>query len=329
VRVFQLRNKPITILALAAALALILGACAGSDADDDSDQAANSSGPSSNTGAQTVNTSNPTGSEELDAAQATEIPLAATVNGEPITMADFERERARWMMGLEVEPATATEFDASVLQLLIDQALIEQAAEREGIVVTDEEIDAELALQADLAAANDMTLEDVVAAQLYTMDEYREVIRGTLLAQRLSDVVANVSPYAPQVHSRHILVKDEATARSLIQQIQNGADFAELAMEYSLDSSTARTGGDLDWVSEGDLLQQEVEDAIFALEPGQLAPEPVRSSLGYHVIQVLERVEDRPLSPGALAEKRQQAFLEWLESQRQTAVIERFVGVSN
>jgi parvulin-like peptidyl-prolyl isomerase len=174
-----------------------------------------------------------------------------------------------------------------------------------------------------------MTLEEIVAAQLYTMDEYRAVIRGTLLAQKLSDVVANVSPYAPQVHSRHILVKDEATARALIQQIQGGTDFAELAVQYSLDGSTARTGGDLDWVSEGDLLQKEVEDAIFALEPGQLALEPVQSSLGYHVIQVLERVEDRPLSPAALAEKRQQAFLEWLDNERQTAVIERFVGLSN
>ena len=326
---FQLRTKQFTFLTLLLVLALILVACAGSDSGDTT---ANSSNPSSNTGEQTVNaanTVNSNGSEEMAVAQSTEIPMAAIVNGETITLTEFERERARRMMGLEVEPATAAAFDASILQTMIDQKLMEQATSRQGIVVTDEEIDAELALQADLAAANDMTLEDIVAAQLYTMDEYRTVIRGTLLVQKLSDVVANVSPYAPQVHSRHILVKDEATARSLIQQIQSGADFAALATEYSLDGSTARTGGDLDWVSEGDLLQMEVEVVIFALEAGQLAPEPVQSSLGYHVIQVLERVEDRPLSPAALAEKRQQAFLDWLESQRQTAVIERFIGVNN
>ncbi|MBN1564219.1 MAG: peptidylprolyl isomerase [Anaerolineae bacterium] len=327
--------KQLSILMLSVILVLTLGACAGGDSGDTNvsnntnNQADNAGDASANAGVQTVNASNPNTSANMAVAQATEIPLAATVNGDPITMAEFERERARWLTGLDVEPATAAGLDANVLQLMIDQKLIEQAATREGIVVTDEEIDAELALQADLAAANDITLEEIITAQLYTMDEYRAVLRGTLLAQKLSDVVANVSPYAAQVHSRHILVKDEATARALIQQIQGGADFAALAAQYSFDGSTAQTGGDLSWVSEGDLLQKEVEDAIFALEPGQLAPEPVQSSLGYHVIQVLERVEDRPLSAAALAEKRQQVFLAWLDSQRQTAVIERFVGVNN
>ena len=310
---------------------ILLAACAGGDSDKSSDSPASSSNNAAPVD-QTVNTENsaaPWRSRWSVPAQATEEPLAARVNDQPITLAEFQRERERRAMGLEVEPATAAAFDASVLQTMIDQVLIEQAAERLEIVVTDEEIDAELALQADLAAANNQTLEEIVAVQLYTMDEYRAALRGMLLTQKVSEAVAQVSPYAAQVHSRHILVADEATARSLLAQIQQGADFAQLAMQYSLDLTTAPTGGDLDWVSEGDLLQLEVEAAIFALEPGQIAPEPVRSSLGYHIIQTLERVEDRPLSQAALAEKRQQAFLDWLDSQRQTAVIERFVGTDN
>lgn len=259
-------------------------------------------------------------------AQPTQEPLAARVNGEPITLAAFGRERERRSLGMTVEPATQEAFDAQVLSAMIDQVLINQAAARAGIVVTDAEIDAELAVQVGLATASGTTLEETVAAQLYTMDEYRAVIRDMLTVQKLSEVVADVSPYAEQVHARHILVADEATARDLIAQIQAGADFAQLARQYSLDSSTARLGGDLDWVSEGDLLQPEVERAIFALAPGELAPYPVQSSLGYHVVQTLERVQDRPLSPAALAEKRQNAFLAWLEGQRQQATIERFVG---
>ena len=258
--------------------------------------------------------------------QPTEEPLAARVNGEPITLAAFVRERQRRALGMTVEPATQDAFDTQVLSAMIDQVLINQAAARAGIVVTDTEIDAEIAVQAELATASGTTLEAVIAGQLYTMDEYRAVIRDMLTVQKLSQVVADVSPYAEQVHSRHILVADEATARNLIAQIQAGADFAQLATQYSLDSSTARLGGDLDWVSEGDLLQPEVERAIFALAPGELAPYPVQSSLGYHVVQTLERVQDRPLSPAALAEKRQNAFLAWLEGQRQLATIERFVG---
>lgn len=272
------------------------------------------------------------GANNVPAAQAvqpTQEPLAARVNGQPITLAAFQRERDRRAAALSAQPATQAAFDDQVLQTMIDQVLIEQAAAKQGIVVSDAEIDAELQVESNLAAGNGQKLEDVVATQNYTMPEYREVIRGMLLAQKVSQVVANVSPYAPQVHARHILVADEATARQLIARIQQGEDFGQLAIQYSLDTSTAPSGGDLDWVSQGVLLQPEVEQAIFSLQPGQLDPEPVKSSLGYHVIQVLERVEDRPLSQAALAEKRQQAFMTWLDGQRQSAVIERFIGGTN
>jgi peptidyl-prolyl cis-trans isomerase C len=309
-------------------MVVLLAACAG-----DKKSSGSSASNSSNTVPvdQAVNTANSAGqaSQSDPVIQSTEEPLAATVNGQPITLAAFQRERDRRSLGMQVEPATAAAFDATVLQTMIDQVVIEQAAARLGIVVTDQEVDSELALESDLAAANGETLDDFVAAQLYTMDEYRAALHGMLLTQKVSDSVVQVAPTSEQVHSRHILVADEATARSLLAQIQAGADFAQLAMQYSLDKSTAPTGGDLDWVSRGDLLQPEVENAIFSLEPGQIAPEPIHSSLGYHIIQTLEKVEDRPLSQSALAQKRQQAFLAWLDSQRQSAVIERYVGQAN
>ena len=268
----------------------------------------------------------PDATQAESAPQLTEEPLAARVNGQPITMAAFERERQRRLQGLAAQPATQADFDASVLDAMIDQVLIEQAAPRLGVTVTDEEVDAELAAQEELAAANGSSLQEMLAAQLYTMDEYRAVLRDLLLTQKVSDVVANVPPTAEQVHARHILVADEATARDLIAQLQQGADFAQLAMEYSLDASSAPSGGDLGWVPRGVLLQPEVEDAIFALSDGEIAPEPVHSSLGYHVVQTLERVPDRPLSQALLAERKQRAFQEWLAVERENAVIERYIG---
>jgi parvulin-like peptidyl-prolyl isomerase len=62
---------------------------------------------------------------------------------------------------------------------------------------------------------------------------------------------------------------------------------------------------------------------------GQRSAEPVRSSLGYHVIEVLERVQGRPLDQAELAEKKEQAFVAWLDARRSAAQIERYVGVSN
>ncbi len=260
------------------------------------------------------------------APQLTEEPLAARVNDQPITMAAFERERQRRLQGLEAQPATQADFDASVLDAMIDQLLIEQAAPRLGVTVNDADVDAELAVQEELAAANGTSLEEMLAAQLYTTDEYRHVVRELLLTQKVSDVVADVPPTAEQVHARHILVADEATARDLIAQLQQGADFAQLAMDYSLDASSAPSGGDLGWVPRGVLLQPEVEEAIFALADGEIAPEPVHSSLGYHVVQTLERVQDRPLSQALLAERKQHAFQEWLAVERENAVVERYIG---
>lgn len=253
-------------------------------------------------------------------------PMAASVNGVPITVATLARERERRMMGLTVEPATLDAFTAMVLESLIDQQLILQAAAQSEVVVTDAEIDNELAIQSELAAAGGTTLDQVLAAQLYTPDEYREATRQMLLWNKVSQMVtANVSTSERQVHSRHILVKDEALARDLLAQIQSGAvTFEAAAQQYSLDGTSSYNGGDLDWVGRGDLLQPEVEAAIFALQPGELASQPVRSSLGYHIVQTLETAEGRALDPAALAQQKEQAFLYWLDQQRAGADIRRY-----
>ena len=323
-------QPPLTRRAIAALLTLVLAALL-AGCGDDSAQGANGALPADQSPA-------PPGGEAAAPTQVAQVPatptdlspegeaLAATVNGAPITVAELERERDRRLIGLTVEPATLEAFSGMVLESLIDQSLIEQAAAQSEIVVTDAEIDNELAIQAELAAANNTTLEQVVADQLYTMDEYREATRQMLLWGKVSQMVtANVSTVERQVHSRHILVKDEALARDLLVQIQSGAaSFEDLARQYSVDSTSSHNGGDLDWVGMGDLLQPEVEAAIFALQPGELAPQPVRSSLGYHIIQTLEVAEGRALDEAALAQQRAQAFLYWLDQQRAAADIQIF-----
>ncbi|MBN1679430.1 MAG: peptidylprolyl isomerase [Anaerolineae bacterium] len=317
-------------------VSLLLAACAGGGSDSSSDAASNNN-PTAADQTQLVSVGPENGDSDAGAPQVAGEPtptaaesLAALVNGEPVTMTAFERERERRALGMDIQPATAAAFDAMVIQSMIDQLLINQAAAREGIAITDEEVDAELTVQAEIASQNNLSLEQVVAEQLYTMDEYREAIRNMLLWYEVSQtVVANMPTTSTQVHARHILVADETTAWDLLTQLDQGADFAELAVTYSLDTSTGRSGGDLDWVSRGDLLQPEVEDAIFALEPGARSAEPVVSSLGYHIIEVLERVNDRPLDQAKLAERREQVFLDWLDIQRQSADIIQYVGTNS
>lgn len=103
-----------------------------------------------------------------------------------------------------------------------------------------------------------------------------------------------------QYRAMHILVEDEQTARDLIAQLDDGADFGELAQEHSKDTGSGEAGGDLGWFS----LDQMVEpfaDAVGALEPGQRADEPVETRFGWHIVQL---EETRPMPKPTLEQMR-------------------------
>ncbi|MEW6279840.1 MAG: peptidylprolyl isomerase [Candidatus Eremiobacterota bacterium] len=81
----------------------------------------------------------------------------------------------------------------------------------------------------------------------------------------------------------HILVPDEATARTLHQKLQEGADFAALAREHSQCPSGKASGGDLGTFQKGSMVPA-FENVAFKLEVGQLS-EPVQTKFGYHLIK--------------------------------------------
>jgi peptidyl-prolyl cis-trans isomerase SurA len=138
-----------------------------------------------------------------------------------------------------------------------------------------------------------------------------------------------------QIHARHILIKtseivseNEARKRlmEIKQRIENGADFAEQAKRYSQDGS-AQQGGDLDWLSPGQTVQ-EFEEAMNKMQPGMVGV--VQTQFGWHLIQVLERRN----TDVSLQQQRQQAraaigsfksdeqYQDWLRQLRDHAFIE-------
>jgi peptidyl-prolyl cis-trans isomerase SurA len=113
---------------------------------------------------------------------------------------------------------------------------------------------------------------------------------------KLLEVRRSERLFITQTHARHILITpDELTsdtdAKIRLQQIktrvENGEDFAALARAHSEDAGTAVNGGDLGWVSPGDVVPQ-FQAAMDNLEPGQIS-DPFRSPFGWHIVQVLER----------------------------------------
>lgn len=87
-----------------------------------------------------------------------------------------------------------------------------------------------------------------------------------------------------EIKAQHILVKDEETAEELIQQLEDGADFAELAKEYSEDKINSEDGGDLGYFSVGTMVPA-FEDVAFTLETNEIS-DPVQTNYGYHIIKV-------------------------------------------
>ncbi|MYL34556.1 hypothetical protein GLW08_13900 [Pontibacillus yanchengensis] len=97
-----------------------------------------------------------------------------------------------------------------------------------------------------------------------------------------------------EVQASHILVDDEKTANEVIQKLEDGGDFADLAKEYSTDTTSAENGGDLDYFSTGDMVLP-FEEAAYDLEVGKVS-KPVESEYGFHVIKVTDKREKEDTS---------------------------------
>ena len=113
---------------------------------------------------------------------------------------------------------------------------------------------------------------------------------------KLLDVRDSKKVVVTQTHARHILIKidelttDEDAVRRLKQlrlRIEGGADFGDLARANSTDAVSAADGGDLGWVSPGDLVPK-FEQVMNSLKPGEIS-EPFRTRYGWHIVQVLGR----------------------------------------
>lgn len=257
---------------------------------------------------------------------ATSPPAAALVNGSPIWLADYQAELDRYIQAQSAagtELATSEEAASTVINALIDLELLAQEAQRTGITLSEDEISQEI----DRLSAATGASENAgawMAANGYDLEGLRRYLSRQQLAQaavrRLAD---QVPTEMEQVLARHILVADRETAEALLAQLQEGADFGELALEQSLDLSTRVDGGNLGWFPRGVLTQSSVEQAAFELQPGEISA-VVESELGYHLIEVLDR-DTRPLNPNDERTLRQRAVEEWLAMARQEANIELLI----
>lgn len=302
----------LTIPAAALSLAL-LAACSPAETS------ASSAAPSTSVAQALMPTAVPVTALPVDAQG---VSIIARVNGQDITLDTFQETLEQREVQAGQIPDVAA-FQDAVLTSLIEQALIMQGAQRLGIVVSDAEVDAEVAANRQLAGSDEAWANWLV---INGFDEatFRASLAEALLTARVRDAVtAAQQGEMPVVHARHIVVRSEADATALLQRLNAGEDFGALAQAESIDESSGRQGGDLGWFAEGELLFPEVARTAFALEPGMVAG-PIRSDLGYHLIQTLEK-STRTVEGAELAALVQAQFERWLAEQFASAAIERYL----
>jgi peptidyl-prolyl cis-trans isomerase SurA len=140
-----------------------------------------------------------------------------------------------------------------------------------------------------------------------------------------------------QTHARHILIKPtelspvqdvERRLGQLRERIVNGEDFATLAKAHSQDVASGLKGGDLGWVSPGEMVP-EFEKVLDELQPGEVS-QPFRSRFGLHIAQVLDRRREDMTDELRRAEARKQIkerkagerYEQWIRQLRDEAYVE-------
>lgn len=203
-----------------------------------------------------------------DAASAK--PAVATVNGTPISQADYDVYVKSLLQGKPQTELTA-EQKAQVLDEMITMQLVSTQAVKDG-----------LEKDSDIAARLEVLRMRVLAdAESQKFLKGKEPTDAELHAEYDSAIA---SMDKTEYHARHILVDSKEKAEAALKKIKGGAKFEDVAKAESSDNSKT-SGGDLGWFTLARMVKP-FGDAVKGLKKGQMTPEPVQTQFGWHIIKL-------------------------------------------
>jgi peptidyl-prolyl cis-trans isomerase SurA len=245
--------------------------------------------------------------------------VVAIVNDDLITLSEL-RETA-----LSINPTSTEQIDErTILNQMVESKLFEQEANRRGITVSKEELDASIEQVRNKYNLNEDQMEEVLKKQNLTPESFREQWRVQTLGNKLlesqlqnkivvtddeieayykenygtidftGDYSGITEKEEEEVEVAHILISPDTPnaqdrAVEVAELAKSGKDFATLAREYSDDGFTADKGGNLGSFKKGDLIEP-LEIAVERTPEGKVSG-PVQSPAGYHIIKVLNRTK--------------------------------------
>jgi foldase protein PrsA len=195
------------------------------------------------------------------------------------------------------------QYGEAALDTLIAEKIVELESKEKEITVKKSEMEEELQTIQDSYGDEEAFIE-ALASSGASLDSVKENIKTYLLTEKLLQDRISISDdqvkeyfeenkdsfaQEEQVEASHILVEDEETAKEVKDKLDNGGDFAELAKEYSTDTSNAESGGELGFFAKGEMVT-EFDEKAFAMKKGEIS-EPVKTEFGYHIIKVTDKKE--------------------------------------
>jgi len=213
-------------------------------------------------------------------------PVVARVDGTELHLADVEA--AQHSLPPQAQKLPLKQIYPLLLDRLVDGALVTEAGRKE-------HLDQDPAVEQRLKLYKDRLIQQAYVEQLIKGAETEDKLKA-----RYQKFIEE-KPAREEVHARHILVKTEAEAKSIIAQLDKGADFATLAKKNSTDPGAA-SGGDLGYFTRDDMVPA-FSAAAFALPVGKYTETPVKTEFGWHVILVEDH---RVKKPPTFTEAREQ-----------------------
>ena len=199
----------------------------------------------------------------------------AEIDGTKIYLSDVERMAVSQGLIKEGSPLTPGQpIFQKVLDELIDQRLLALDALRQSLDQEDE-------TRRRLAAARERILGNVLVE-----NHLKTTVNETTI-RRMYDEQASLRDRGDEVQARHILLKDEETAKEIATKLKGGGDFAAIAQEFSEDEGSRNAGGNLGYFT-NDMLEAKFTKVAFATKKGDIS-EPFKTDYGWHILQVQNR----------------------------------------
>ena len=239
-------------------------------------------------------------------------PTIAIVNGHEIHRSELEA--AQRGLPEQYRQVPLQLIYGPLLDRVIDSRLLSDEAERSS-VAEDRNV------QEQVARARAQVLRDALVERKLEEGITEETLRERYEQSKQSSDFAH-----EEVQARHILLPSEEEANAVIDELEQGADFRELAKDKSIGPS-AETGGDLGFFRREQMVS-EFAEAAFAMDVGAISEQPVQTQFGWHVINVVDKRTVEPTFDESEPQLREDVARDivtaLLEDLRGGATIERF-----